>query len=63
MAFYIMLLFIMLPRMTASSNNRAFTWIELLVVIVILSYGSSGFLFLMISRANSMDYKANCINN
>ena len=41
---------------TSSSNNRAFIWIELLVVIVILSYGSGGFLFPMISRANSMNH-------
>lgn len=46
-----------------SSNNRAFTLIELLVVIAILTYASGGLLFPVISRANSVDHKVDCINN
>ena len=44
-------------RVTAeSSNNRTFTWVELLVIIAILLYGSVEFLFPVISRVNSMNH-------
>ena len=49
--------------MAAFSNNRVFTLIELLAVIAVFSYVLAGLLFPVISRANSVDHKADRVNN